>query len=357
MPSPDPPSAQPASTASPPTKPSSTRSTAPSASLPDHPGEQLLSSPEIFVINLDRSPERLEQFRHVNSHLLPHVTRFTAVDGKTVNHATLLEQGIFAEPIFSSAGSIGNTLSNRKLWSIVAARSNYITIFEDDAIIHRNFLALAPAMIEELPNDWDIVLWGWNFDAPMSYDILRNVPCLARFSQSDLRRHWTTLQNETISPALHRLHYAFGTVAYSISPAGAKKLLARAFPIKPFFYQHSKHAIEIENPTIDYTLTTLYDSLNAYVSVPPLVLTKNEHGSSTVRDDWRQRRFWRIRRIKQSLLGTAPLPPDESGFRLTRATDYPNSRKYTRKMAHYLYSKGDKSRAVRLYLKHLFMRR
>jgi glycosyl transferase, family 25 len=126
-----------------------------------------LPSPEMYVINLDRSPERMRQFHQVNAHL-PHVNRFAAVDGQTVNYATLLEQQIFGEPIFCKIGSVGVTLSHRQLWSTAAARSEYITIFEDDAIIHKDFPTLAPALIAELPHDWDIVLWGWNFDAAMS---------------------------------------------------------------------------------------------------------------------------------------------------------------------------------------------
>ena len=54
--------------------------------------------------------------------------------------------------------------------------------------------------------------------------------------------------------------------------------------------------------------------------------------------------------------GMAALPPDESGFRVTLAADYPKSREYTRKYAHYLCSKGDRFRAAREYLKHLCMR-
>jgi glycosyl transferase, family 25 len=229
-----------------------------------HGGNLPLSSPEMFVINLDRSTERMEQFLQINAHLPP-VTRFSAVDGKTVNKAALLDQQIFSPPIFYSDGAIGMTLSRRQLWKMAAERRDYITIFEDDAIVHKEFAARAPAMIAELSDDWDIVLWGWNFDATMSFDILRGVPCLARFSQSELRKQWASIQNDAIRPTLLRQHFCFGTVGYSISPAGAQKIAGRVFPVKPFLYRLPGHNIEIENLTSDCILAVLYNSLNAYV--------------------------------------------------------------------------------------------
>ena len=68
----------------------------------------------------------------------------------------------------------------------------------------------------------------------------------------------------------------FGTVAYSLSPAGAQKLLARVFPIKPFLYRLPRYNVENENLSFDCVLAALYDSLNACVCVPPLVLTNND---------------------------------------------------------------------------------
>jgi GR25 family glycosyltransferase involved in LPS biosynthesis len=244
-----------------------------------------MSALDMFVINLDRTPERMHQFQRVNPHL-EHVTRFPAVDGKTVGRAELIQT--FANPIFYTDGAVGNALSHLRLWDIAAARSSHTTVFEDDAIVHKDFAALAPAIIAELSSDWDVVLWGWNFGGLMSFDLFPDVPCLSCFSEADLGKQWETIQKDTIRrPALHRHHYGFGTVAYSISPTGAKKLATLAVPIQPFLYKIPWHNIPIENLTFDCVLSTLYDRLNAYACFPPLVLTRNKGAESTVLEDRR----------------------------------------------------------------------
>jgi glycosyl transferase, family 25 len=313
-----------------------------------------LSALDMFVINLDRTPERMDRFLQVNPHL-EYVTRFPAVDGKTVGRAELIQT--FAEPIFYTDGSVGNTLSHLRLWDMAAARSSYTTVFEDDAIVHKDFTAVAPAMISELSSDWHIVLWGWNLGSIMSFDIYPGVPCLLCCSEIDLRKEWEAIQKDPIrQPTLHRLHYGFGTIAYSISPAGARKLAALAVPIQPFLSKIPWHNITIENLTFDCVLSTVYDRLNAYACFPPLVLTRNDRAESTIIENWPSGSFRRIRRIKQKLFGRNPPPQDENPFRLVPAKDYASSREFTRKYAHYLYKNGDKLGSAREYLRHLFIR-
>jgi glycosyl transferase, family 25 len=309
----------------------------------------------LSVISLERTPERLLQFRQLNPHL-PHAKHFPAVDGRTVEPNWLVTEKIFAEPIFYKVGSIGNLLSHRELWRAAADRNEIATIFEDDAIVHKDFETAAPAMLADLPPDWHFVMWGWNFDAEMSCDFFPGVPSLSRFSQGHLCAQSEVIQQATIRPSLHRLHYAFGTVGYSVSPAGVRKIFELGFPIRPSLYKVPGH-LEIENLSMDCHLSTLYARLNAYVCVPSLVITKNDHATSVVQEDWRKRRFWRIRRFKQRLLGMVPAPSDDSGFRLNHCNAYVGSREYTRKHAHYLHRNGDKLGAARKYLKHLFMRR
>lgn len=300
-----------------------------------------------FVISLDRTPDRMRDFEKVNAHL-QRVSRFSAVDGKQVSHAELRRQGLFAEPIFYTDGAVGCALSHLRLWNFAVGGRSYTTVFEDDAIVHRDFETISAALIADLSLDWDIILWGWNFDGVLSFDVFPNVPCLSYFSQVDMHNQWEAIQkNMTRRPALHRLHYTFGTVAYSISPRGAERLTALTFPIRPFRYKVPQRNFEFENLGIDSVMAACYDHLNAYVCFPPLVLTRNEHAGSTVqentrRDAPRHARWIRsLRRIKQRLLGTTPaVPADADGFRLIPSEDYPNGRKYAERYARYLSKNG-----------------
>jgi GR25 family glycosyltransferase involved in LPS biosynthesis len=296
-------------------------------------GYSIVSKPmETFVINLDRSPERLEEFRRANPHL-KNLSRFPGVDGKTVTHAELLQRGLFAEPILYNEGAIGNALSHIGIWEKAAKKSDITTVFEDDAIVHRDFEALVPTLIEEeLPDDWDIAYWGWNFDAVMGFDLFPGTPCAVRFSQNDLRQHWQEIQKNAVRPNMHRLHYAFGVAGYSVSPKGAKKLLKLITPIKPFLCTIPALDLEVQNDAIDSALAGVCDQLNAYACFPPLVLTKNEHVHSTVMQSEPEK-------AERSLLLTP--------------SDFTESRKYKGKFARYLFAKGDFGGGMRWYLKYL----
>lgn len=92
----------------------------------------------IFLINLDRTPERLADFRRVNSHLKD-VSRFSAVDGRTIDRKKLVERGIFTEGVSYTDGAIGNALSHLRLWKQAIELGEPITVTEDDAIFHFQF--------------------------------------------------------------------------------------------------------------------------------------------------------------------------------------------------------------------------
>jgi hypothetical protein len=78
------------------------------------------------------------------------------------------------------------------------------------------------------------------------------------------------------------LQRSLGTVCQSVSPAGAAKLLRHCLPIRPMeaFYPILNRSLP--NTGIDNMMNDLYPQMNAYVSLPPLVITKNESASSTV---------------------------------------------------------------------------
>jgi GR25 family glycosyltransferase involved in LPS biosynthesis len=68
------------------------------------------------------------------------ITHFEAVDGRTLNRASLLADGIIKEDLQSfSVGAMGNALSHRALLQKCVALDENFTVFEDDAILNHRF--------------------------------------------------------------------------------------------------------------------------------------------------------------------------------------------------------------------------
>jgi glycosyl transferase family 25 len=243
-----------------------------------------LSQMKIHLINLDRSQDRLSEFRRNNEHL-KNVERYSAVDGSTLDVAALIANGAIdaiSTKVYTP-GSLGNALSHRALWAKAIGSNESVTVCEDDAIFNFDFERLAEAFIATLTPDWDFIAWGWNFDAPLMIDLLPRVsPCLAQFSQDRMRAGAKNFQKLSILPQPFRLFACLGTICYSVSPRGARSLTAACFPLKSAYisYPGIQHKWAIS--AIDATLSTVYDKINAYAAFPPLVITKNELSKSTV---------------------------------------------------------------------------
>ena len=63
----------------------------------------------VCLINLDRSPERLAEFTQMNAHLSEDFTRFSAVDGQTLDLGVLQGAGLVTSDILTtySVGALG----------------------------------------------------------------------------------------------------------------------------------------------------------------------------------------------------------------------------------------------------------
>jgi len=237
---------------------------------------------DIYVINLDRSQDRMLEFRRLNSHI-PGIHRFSAVDGNTIDRQYLVETNVIAQNLPYTNGAIGCALSHLFFWEAAISQKTALTVCEDDSIFHKAFAELAPSLLRTLPTHWDLVLWGWNFDSILLFDLIPGVsPCLATFNQDQMRIGAMDFQSSAISPKAFRLFRAFGTVCYTISPQGASRLLNRSLPLRPLTVSVPMINPAFPNNGIDIVMNAAYPDLNAYVSVPPLVLTKNEHSISTV---------------------------------------------------------------------------
>jgi glycosyl transferase, family 25 len=246
----------------------------------------------VHVINLDRTPERFSAFMATNRHLSD-ALRVPAVDGRALDMPGLVARALVAEDVLTgySRNALGCTLSHVGLWTAATESDRVLTVAEDDAIFNRDFDRLAETALRELPPDWDIVLWGFNFDGFMSFEMLPGISyCLGQFDQQGLRAGVDAFQQLALAPRLFRLRWAFGTVCYSISPKGARQLRGELCPLRPMIATVPEGARANPGGTHfrtvgpDNAMNTVYRRLNAFVSMPPLVVSRNETATSTVKN-------------------------------------------------------------------------
>ena len=232
-----------------------------------------------FVISLDRTPERYAEFTRRNSHLVG-VEKFKAHDGRVEDKRFYPSK--FSPSLDYSPGAVGCALSHIELWHKVAGGNEPVMIFEDDAVVHRDFEGMSSRLIARQGSEWDLVVWGWNFDCPISFELLPGVsPVLAYFLQDGLAEKLDAFQALSLDPGVFTLKFCFGTPAYSLSPGGAEKLLKFLLPLQNFEMQTS--TFTARNRGIDVALCSAYPQTASLVCFPPLVVTPNIPALSTTR--------------------------------------------------------------------------
>lgn len=229
----------------------------------------------VYVINLDRDHERWRRFIDTNAHLVEY-TRFSAVDGRDVDRAALARDGIIAANLTYNNGQLGCALSHIALWRAAVAGNRVTTVLEDDAILAPNFAPAHDELVKRLPEAWSIVLWGWNFDRSVWAEIPEGAAkSILQFDQDALRDNIEIFRHAEVAHAPVRLRHAFGIMAYTVSPAGAKALLELCLPLARRFIQFEGFGIGIPNNGIDCMMNTAYPKLKAYVCLPPLAVSEN----------------------------------------------------------------------------------
>jgi hypothetical protein len=168
-------------------------------------------------------------------------------------------------------------------------QSNH-TVAEDDAI-SIYISSTATDILSELPADWDIVLWGFNFDLFACFEMIPGVSmCLAQFQQERMRTTTGTFQKQRIVARAYPLVWAFGTACYSISPKGAREFKSRLLPLRPIIIsipeaaRASPYSQTFRSVGIDNSMNAVYRDVKAFVCFPPLVVSKNESAKSTVQE-------------------------------------------------------------------------
>jgi GR25 family glycosyltransferase involved in LPS biosynthesis len=238
---------------------------------------------DVYVINLDRSKDRMLAFEKLNGHLKPHYLRFSAVEGKNVARGPLVDRGIITADLCYGDGALGNALSHLALWDLAIEKNQLLTVCEDDAIFNRGFGPAAESLIKALPQDWHVILWGWNFDSVVSFDMIPEVStCVGFFDQDRMRMGIDEFQSASLMPQPFRLLQLFGTVGYSLSPMGAQAMKHHCLPFRNMDIFIPGLGRKVPNADLGIMVNDVFPRVNAFVSFPPLIVTRNFRSISTV---------------------------------------------------------------------------
>ena len=233
----------------------------------------------VHVINLDRSADRLSEFRRVNGHL--EVERFPAIDGAAQSASELAAKGLITNDLKYSVGAIGAALSHLRLWEMSVEQNAPLTICEDDAVLHPEFADASARLVGGLPTDWDIVLWTWSFRTAVYFDLLKGSgSCLALCDFQEMNRNVRNYQETRHAFTLYRLRRTFGAMCYTVSPKGARNLRSAALPLRPISVRVPLLDQPVENHGIDIVMCEQYDKLSAFVCVPPLAIPAEKYAST-----------------------------------------------------------------------------
>ncbi|WP_338421354.1 glycosyltransferase family 25 protein [Acetobacter conturbans] len=234
------------------------------------------------MINRDCDVERYDSFRQMNAHVAD-IGRFSAVDGHSLDQSELLSKGIITPGLDYSRGAVGSAMSHILLWNAVAETREPISIFEDDAILCKNFEEESNRAVQSLGENWDIILWGYNYDVNLVFDVLPGVSyCVATFNQTLMRLGVGRYRNMPVNTASFRLLKALGICGYAISPQGAERFLDLCLPLKNEKYWYYRTNDTLHNTSLDQVMCHHYEKTDSFCCFPSLCISKNESSISTI---------------------------------------------------------------------------
>ena len=246
---------------------------------------QLEREAQALVITMADRPERLQRFRQDNpSWALPIQTQF-GIHGRDhwpwIQRSNLIQNDCFAT---WSQGAIGCALSHLLCWRTCLKTNRTTFVFEDDAILSRDWLKITSQLVEELQGNFDILLLGWNLDSALRASCFEGIESISLFepaypNEAEIR----AVVNSQTSRKLLRLKHGFGLPGYLISPSGARKLLQHCTPLRrePIALGRGIPAIIANH--IDCLLNSCYQNFNSYAIDPPIALAYNDQATSSTK--------------------------------------------------------------------------
>lgn len=235
----------------------------------------------VSVISLHDSHARRDAFRTNNPAL--DFEFVAAVDGRVLSNADIADSGLFAPGLSYTRGAYGIALTTHRLWTEIAAGDECVTIAEDDAIFRPDFHDVTLDFLRANPDAHDFVAWGYNLDSILRGTIFNSrTPVTMHFDETALAQSIDAFRTDRSAVLMMNLLEFYGICAYTISPAGARFLVDRCFPLKPeALYSHG-HERRMVNYGIDVAMNKFYGAMRSVAAFPPLAITMNASATSTI---------------------------------------------------------------------------
>ncbi len=189
----------------------------------------------VYVINLEKSKDRLKFISQQLSKAKVDFVRFNAIDGRKLDIEGLYEDGTVSAK-WLKKGQIGVAMSHMTLWKTIKNwEEDVAIILEDDVFVPPDFWKKLKIIEKELPENWDMVFLGGT-------SIIGN-----RYS-----KHLITPTREATKGL-----YNTGFFAYMVNKKALNILMEKSKPL----------VTAIDNQVKDYA----FKHLNVFYATPQLI--------------------------------------------------------------------------------------
>lgn len=232
------------------------------------------------VLSLERLPGRLARFWADNGALGLPIESVPATDGVDMDRQELAQLDLLLPDQMHgwTDDAIGNAFSHWLCWHRAVESNRPICILEDRALLRRDFVSRLPGLLAAMPPGWDLLHLGNNTNSIVEFKITPDCTLHGEFagpfvSATSLEIFAGTV--DAVAPL--RLHNAFGSFAYVVSPAGAQRLIDACFPLAANVITLSprQHA-QLWAVTVDGLMNRVYQSIEAYLCFPPIALPTSD---------------------------------------------------------------------------------
>jgi len=230
---------------------------------------------KIYVLSVHAAEARRKLFAERFAGL--NYSFFYGADKNNFTIKELVERNIYSEKLTKEhhrytkvmkPGEIACSWSHRMMYEDMLEHTySRILIFEDDAMPDPEMMKQVPAILSEIPDDCELLMWGWDKNGESGItSFLKQTGYHIQNKFGLLKWSPTMINNlfaRSFSPNLKKAGFHDYTYAYAITKSGAEKLLQMQTPIQYIADNLLAHAItkNIVNGYIVYPAAILHDNL------------------------------------------------------------------------------------------------